>query len=308
MAMLDPLRRLVLRVARVPAEPQPPFGAPESIRVFRAGKNHYRVSLLGWFLAQVGAVVGIFFSVNFLHHLREDLRDSQGHEEVPALVAPAEEASEEAVVQRVRRHDPTRHAARHVGRHLPSWLIPLLIIGEAVAIAAYVIQLPLTLAAVRLDYEMRWYMVTDRSLRIRTGIFKVQESTMSFANLQQVEVNQGPLQRLLGLADVRVQSAGGGGSESHGKGQTESLHTGVFQGVEHASEIRDLIQERLRRFRASGLGDPDDHPDHLHDAVAAAVPAGASSPTGDDALLAARELLEEARALRTALTNTNGLG
>ena len=63
----------------------------------------------------------------------------------------------------------------------------------------------------RLDYEQRWYVVTDRSLRLRTGVWSVREMTMSFANLQQITVTQGPLQRLLGLADVRFQSAGGGG-------------------------------------------------------------------------------------------------
>ncbi len=72
---------------------------------------------------------------------------------------------------------------------------------------------PLTYAIRRLDVELHWYIVTDRSLRIRTGLVRLQETTMSFANLQQVEVKQGPLQRLLGLADVHVQSAGGGSDQ-----------------------------------------------------------------------------------------------
>jgi uncharacterized membrane protein YdbT with pleckstrin-like domain len=148
---------------------------------------------------------------------------------------------------------------------------------------------------VRLDYELRWYLVTDRSLRIRTGITTVRESTMSFANLQQVVVTQGPLQRLLGLADVRVQSAGGGGDHSaQGKnGAAESLHTGIFHGVANADEIRDLILERLRLFRAAGLGDPDEQ-------AAAPLPSAVQEPA--DAIAAARELLTEARALRTAIT------
>ena len=77
---------------------------------------------------------------------------------------------------------------------------------------------------------------------------------MSFANLQQVEVKQGPFQRLLGLADVRVRSAGGG---DHGEAEGEPLHTGLFHSVENAEEIRDLILARLKAFREAGLGDPD---------------------------------------------------
>lgn len=117
---------------------------------------------------------------------------------------------------------------------------------------------------------------------------------MSFANLQQVEVKQGPLQRLLGLADVRVQSAGGGGALDE-KHQHDSLHTGVFHSVENATEIRDLILERLRQFRQAGLGDPDDH--HHHEAP----PAVAVAPA--DALAAAQELLAEARALRASVAS-----
>ncbi len=142
-------------------------------------------------------------------------------------------------------------------------------------------------------HELRWYMVTDRSLRIRSGITSLLESTMSFANVQQVVVTQGPLQRLLRIADVRVQSAGGRG-DAHDRDAGDSLHTGVFHGVDNSSAIRDLILERLRRFRESGLGDPDEA------APVSAGPAPADAGRGS-ALTAARELLEEARALRRHL-------
>ena len=114
---------------------------------------------------------------------------------------------------------------------------------------------------------------------------------MSFANVQQVTVSQNPLQRLLKLADVRVQSAGGGGQE-HGKSEEHSMHIGVFHSVDNAVEIRDLVLERLRRFRAAGLGDPDDF-GALTDDKKTAVDVSSS-----DTLTAARELLEAARALR----------
>ncbi len=112
----------------------------------------------------------------------------------------------------------------------------------------------LTYAALRLDYELRWYVVTDRSLRIRTGIWKVQELTMSFANLQQVMLSQGPVQRFLGIADVLVQSAGGGGSEHGHQTRESSLHAGYFHGVDNAAEVRDLILARLRHFRENRPG------------------------------------------------------
>ena len=165
----------------------------------------------------------------------------------------------------------------------------------------YLAQIPVTYGVRRLDYEMRWYMVTDRSLRLRHGVWRVSESTMSFANIQQVVVNQGPLQRLLGLADVRVQSAGGGGGKTS-EGRTsddDDMHLGLFRHVTNATEIRDLILGRLRMYRHTGLGDPDEHAP-----AAATPPHAAGSVTADprDALAAAHEVLAEARALRSALS------
>src|SRR5262249_47196535 len=152
-------------------------------------------------------------------------------------------------------------------------------------VLTYFAQLPFTYSIVRLNYEMRWFMVTDRSLRIRHGVWKVSESTMSFANIQQVVVTQGPLQRLLGLADVSVQSAGAGGGRQHASRRQANLHLGHFEDVTNAPEIRDLILERLRRFRAAGLGDPDE--------TAPVAPSAASSFHESAPLDAARELLAE---------------
>jgi hypothetical protein len=222
----------------------------------------------------------------------------------PVNAAPARKSPKP---KRDARKDFQRMAAR-----TPSWVIPVIAFLEFAGILFFLVQLPVTFAAVRLDFEMHWYIVTDRSLRIRTGIWSLQESTMSFANLQQVEVKQGPLQRLLGLADVHVQSAGGAGDRDPHRGRAEeSLHTGIFHSVDNATEIRDLILERLRHFRQAGLGDPDDH----HDLAvtggapplsAMGLPNGTTvdpretSAPNADTLAAAHELLAEARALRTA--------
>ena len=313
--MFDRIRNRVLHWLKVPPDPEPPAGAPGSLRVFRAGRNFYKLRLLRWGLGQTGALIGIVFSVVFLDRLESGYQDARTNLARPTAVAPAAptptpvtsaprpnlgEATPPAatVGQKLPPAIPKR-ARTSVARaveHWPWWLFPLLKFLEFAGIVTYLAQIPFTYALVRLDYELRWYLVTDRSLRIRAGITTVQESTMSFANVQQVVVTQGPLQGLLGLADVRVQSAGGGGGggDHQQKGGGDSLHTGVFHGVDNANEIRDLVLERLRQFRESGLGDPEESTRH-------APPATPASATGHPALAAARELLEEARALRRAL-------
>jgi len=117
--------------------------------------------------------------------------------------------------------------------------------------SAYAATATVTLLSRRLNYGLRWYIVTDRSLRIRTGIFQMNELTMTYSNVQEIRVASGPLQLLLGIADVEVQAAGGGGDGQHGGGG----HVGRFTGVAHAPEIRNLIVDRLRQYRDSGLGE-----------------------------------------------------
>lgn len=152
------------------------------------------------------------------------------------------------------------------------------------------LQLVLSFVGVRLDYEMRWYLVTDQSLRIREGVLQVREMTMTFANIQNISISQGPLQRILGVWDLEVKSAGGGGAQHPQQAGMLSMHTGYFRGVDNAEELRDLMRERMRKAKDAGLGDPDD----AHD--------DESATEASDADLAAAlvEMRTEARALRVA--------
>jgi uncharacterized membrane protein YdbT with pleckstrin-like domain len=180
-----------------------------------------------------------------------------------------------------------------VGKKAPSGVNLAIDISEMIGIAVFLVQIPFTYMLVRVDYEMRWYIVTDRSLRIRTGVWSVRESTLTFANIQQISVGQGPLQRLLGIYDLEVTTAGGGsGGGHHGHaGQGQSMHQGFFHGIDNAPEIRTMMLERLRHLRDTGLGDPDEA--HHEEA---------RLPESSTALLdAARELLQEAQALRQAM-------
>ena len=163
------------------------------------------------------------------------------------------------------------------------------------AAAIFLGQAGLTFFSLRLNYEMRWYKVTDRSLRIRAGVWSVREMTMTFANVQNITVSQGPLERLFGISDVKVDSAGGGGSAgSHGESHGQSLHVATFRGVDNPEEIRDLMLQRLRRLRDAGLGDPDDAAT-LKEAVRGSLLGGAETLT----LLAA--FRDEARAMHRAV-------
>ncbi|CAN5472936.1 hypothetical protein BH23VER1_BH23VER1_22380 [soil metagenome] len=78
-------------------------------------------------------------------------------------------------------------------------------------------------------------------------------------NIQYLAVTQGPVQRLLGIADLKVETAGGGsGKGGHQQQAGPSLHTAYFRGIDNADEVKELVARRMRGIRDSGLGDHDD--------------------------------------------------
>jgi hypothetical protein len=176
-------------------------------------------------------------------------------------------------------------------------LFAMLNFFEMVGLGVYVLQAIGSALILRLDYEQRWYLVSNRSLRVREGLVRLQERTMTFANVQHVAIKQNPIQRWLGIADVEVRSAGGGGGgkDEHQHGEKHDLHIAYFRGVSEPERIRDVIRERLKTGGDAGLGDPDD-------ARPASMPAQLPTALPAALLDAARLLRDEARALKEAVS------
>ena len=165
---------------------------------------------------------------------------------------------------------------------------PALAVGfSGVGLLALLVSAAFAFASVRLEYEFHCYVITDRSLRIRQGIWEQIEATLTYANVQNVRVIQGPLERLFHFSSVVVDTAGGSAKpESQDPGLRS--HRGVIRGIENANALRDRIMLKLKESRSSGLGDPDEHHDPAPEIAAL-----------DPAVL--REIRDEARALAAEL-------
>jgi len=146
---------------------------------------------------------------------------------------------------------------------LAAWsalLIVFPVIGFLLAPVAFAIAvLPDVVAyvAIHLRYDTTWYVFSDRSLRIRRGIWVIHETTITFENIQNVSVNSGPLERFFGISNVTLDTAGGGQSGSKGEGSKSATnyHQGMIEGIDNVHEIRTLILNRVRHSRSAGLGD-----------------------------------------------------
>lgn len=113
---------------------------------------------------------------------------------------------------------------------------------------------------IRLEYDLRYYVLTDRSLRIRKGVWSILEQTLTYANVQNIQVQQGPVERVLGISNVSVETAGGGGAANPQQGGGVNYHRAVLRGLDNAEEVKQQIMQHLRTLpHYSGLGDPDEH-------------------------------------------------
>jgi membrane protein YdbS with pleckstrin-like domain len=182
---------------------------------------------------------------------------------------------------------------------LIGWVLTPVPGGKAVLAMASALVISITAAVmvaryflIRLDYDMRFYVLTDRSLRIRRGAWVIEESTYTFANVQNLTIHQGPLERLLGLTHLQIDTAGGGvqkASREHGDGLQ---HRGRLEGIDPttAVELRDRILKLIRSYGDAGLGDTPSE---------GAAPKAADAQLEQHALLAA--ICEEIRQTRRAI-------
>lgn len=250
--------------------PDPPPGSGVSLSTFRASRRYLYYGVLAWVPKQVAAFIGLLFSLVFLGAFNQDFLRAEGW------------------MRFMERLESLRFGILGVDANVRM----LFTFFEGLAVLTFVAQLLFTGLLLKLSWELRWYMVGERALRIREGLWSLREQTMTIANIQTMIVRQGPVQRLFGISDLEIHTAGGGAGGSDEQESTDrksALHIGRIRGIEDAAGLRDRLREQLIRHRGAGLGDDDER----------------ESDTGDvddrDLIGATKDLLAAARSLRRAV-------
>ncbi len=147
------------------------------------------------------------------------------------------------------------------GLLLGVWLLVCVVnpvVGGVLAFPVLVVAIvpqAFRLVTLYLKYDTTWYVISPRSIRLRNGVWTIYETTFTFENVQNVEITQGPIERWFGFANLKIETAGGGVVHTkHGPKATGSNMAYLF-GMENAREIRELIMDRVRASRTTGLGD-----------------------------------------------------
>ena len=154
-------------------------------------------------------------------------------------------------------------------------LLKLYIIRAVLTGPGFIVLMPLLF----FRYETMRFRFDAEGVHMRWGILFRRQINLTYARIQDIHLTSGFIQRWLGLADVRIQTASG----SAGAEMT-------IEGLLEFEAVRDFLYSRMRGLRKG--------------TAPAAAPAHAVETPEAAALL--REAVEELRAARVALERRSG--
>lgn len=254
--MITPLVQPLFRWLRLSLTPPTPIAGARVQQVLQPGLRAYQLRLLKWAAAQLSALAGVVLLLTAFDFTQW----------LPPWLSVLEYIEYFAWWDDFTDFLPVEWR----------WL------GAALTMSGFLVQLPLSFLSLWAERRTTWYVISDQGVQLQHGLWTTHETSLRFANIQQVTLRQGPLQRLLGLADVVVSTAGGARPADEDDEDTKRQDQG---------RLRDLDYAEARR-----LGDT--LRDQLHAPRAPALPAPLPSLP---ALEAAQRLLTETRALRNSL-------
>jgi uncharacterized protein len=148
------------------------------------------------------------------------------------------------------------------------------------------ILFPVVYLPLHFKYQTLRYRFDEDGVSMSWGRFFQRETYLTYKRIQDIRVTRGLLQRWLGLSELELQTASGGGNAEM-----------KIEGIRDADALRDFLYERMRGGRDEG--GPDAEEASLATA-GAAVPAG--GPMADEALALLVEIRDELRRVNQGRT------
>ena len=247
----------LFRLLRVPTEAPAPAEGAAVLEVRQPGPQLLRLQLVTWFVMELGGA--LFFLALLLTS------------DVPLLPNFIEDWLRRVIDEGfwVSFFDETPGWLARLLDLNPIDLTPKTILYGFIAQALFSLLMILS----KLKIRTSWFLVDERGIRTRTGLFTIQEKNADFTRIQSLHLNSSILQGFFGLADIELHTASAS-NNTENKQET----TLAFRNIDRAREVYGLIQTRL-----------------LKTVEQAEAPV---KETADPSLSAARSLLSEVQALR----------
>lgn len=128
-----------------------------------------------------------------------------------------------------------------LGRNIPTTIafLPFLILF----FISLLISIPSAIW-VNLYYASLFYTFTESEILVERGVLWKHRSIVPYNRITNVDIRQGPVQRLVRLWDIHVQTAG---YNVYGGGAT--VAEAYLQGIRNAEEVREFVMSMIRRLK-----------------------------------------------------------
>gem|GEM_PF-7111729 len=96
-------------------------------------------------------------------------------------------------------------------------------------------------------YFFMSYDFREDSIRVRGGIIWKSDKNIPYHKLTDATLNQGPIQRMFGFADIHLQTAGSSGVEA------------MLCGINGADNIQEKIRQKIKEFSLKTSDDGEEN-------------------------------------------------
>jgi len=127
---------------------------------------------------------------------------------------------------------------------LTVWIVLLLIVDTVIfslCVVGWLTLGSLILLWIPAFYKSLEYVIDSDSVKMKKGVFWKKRVTVPFTKITNLDVTQGPVQRVFDIGTIHVQTAGAGGPQ----GAQAELK---LLGVRDLDEVKDTIMERVRGY------------------------------------------------------------
>lgn len=111
--------------------------------------------------------------------------------------------------------------------------------GFGLCIVGWLLLMLPILAYIPAFYKSLEYSIDDESVKLQKGVFWRKRVTVPFTKITNIDVTQGPVQRMFNIGSIQVQTAGASGQSG---GQAEL----TMVGIRDTEGLKDTIMERVR--------------------------------------------------------------
>ena len=118
-----------------------------------------------------------------------------------------------------------------------SWMILLPII-------LFILYLIFCYIWAKLTYRFWLYEITDDTFKVERGVIWKKYTSIPYERIQNIDIHRGVIARILGLSELRLQTAGFGGSQGKWGAWAEGRLPGIER--EKAEQLREKLIAKVK--------------------------------------------------------------